>query len=347
MHAFLSYRREDSSAWAGRLRDSLAARFGPERVFQDVVAISPGDSFDDAIDRALEQCDVTLVVIGPRWLETRGADGTPRLADSDDYVRRELVAALEHGQHVIPVLVGGAAMPAATALPPELRPLARRQAVALRDETWHADVDRLIGALTGSDTTRRRSHRVFAVVALAAAAVIAVTVAVVTLTRSPEDSDRERGGGTVAAGGSTTTFNVNLTKLPKCSSPSTSEWTALAWSGESAPRPDARWDFKVLGASYRPSHDGGWEVVVRVLATNPGGTEVTIRHLPFYELLADSEQSGPPTCFDVVGGDDDVSPLGSSEALVGFYLDAAPTGTAELAVDDGEHYRVELTASRR
>ena len=39
MRIFLSYRREDSSAWAGRLRDALSARFGEDNIFQDVVAV--------------------------------------------------------------------------------------------------------------------------------------------------------------------------------------------------------------------------------------------------------------------------------------------------------------------
>jgi hypothetical protein len=74
--------------------------------------------------------------------------------------------------------------------------------------------------------------------------------------------------------------------------------------------------------------------------------DASLIHYPFYELLVDGEASGPPICFDVVSGEDSVSPLGSSEALVGFELEAAPTGTAELAVDSsGESYRMELTAT--
>jgi len=134
-------------------------------VFQNVVAIGPGEDFDDAIEAALDQCDVTLAVIGPRWLVTTGSDGEHRLADPDDYVRRELAAALVHGHQVIPVLVGGATMPAPAALPSELRPLAQRQAVSLRDETWHADVNRLVEALIGTVPTKR-SRRLLAVAAL-------------------------------------------------------------------------------------------------------------------------------------------------------------------------------------
>jgi TIR domain len=107
MRIFLSYRREDASAWAGRLRDALAAQFGEENVFQDVATVRPGQRFTDAIDVALSRSDVALAVIGPRWFMAAGDDGEPRLAKSDDYVRAELMAALAHTKQVIPVLVGG------------------------------------------------------------------------------------------------------------------------------------------------------------------------------------------------------------------------------------------------
>ena len=78
MRIFLSYRREDSSAWAGRLNDGLGAQFGARNIFQDVVAIGPGEDFTAAIDRALGDADVTLVVIGPSWLTAAGPDGVRR-----------------------------------------------------------------------------------------------------------------------------------------------------------------------------------------------------------------------------------------------------------------------------
>src|SRR5262249_30636629 len=144
MRIFVSYRREDASAWAGRLSDALAARFGEQNVFHDVVTLRPGEDFTDAIDSALSTSDVVLAVIGPAWLTAANADGEPRLLTSDDYVRAELAAALAHTKQVVPVLVGGAPMPAAAQLPDELKPLAQRQAVVLDDATWRHDVDRLI-----------------------------------------------------------------------------------------------------------------------------------------------------------------------------------------------------------
>jgi hypothetical protein len=49
-------------------------------------------------------------------------------------------------------------MPTAARLPDELKPLALLQAVTLRDESWHRDVDDLIRAL-GGDQLRARPKR--------------------------------------------------------------------------------------------------------------------------------------------------------------------------------------------
>lgn len=88
MSVFLSYRRDDSGPRAGRLRDALAARFGDDNIFQDVVAIAPGDRFDDAIDSALRQGDASIAVIGPGWISAVDAHGQARLTNTDDCAPR-------------------------------------------------------------------------------------------------------------------------------------------------------------------------------------------------------------------------------------------------------------------
>jgi len=56
---------------------------------------------------------VLLAVIGPRWLALLAT----RAGDPKDFVIIEIKAALDQGKLVIPVLVGGAAMPSAETLP--------------------------------------------------------------------------------------------------------------------------------------------------------------------------------------------------------------------------------------
>src|SRR3954447_26591883 len=84
---FLSYRREDTRSYAGRLRDEFARQFGLERVFMDVDSIAPGSDFTEAIDRALEQTDVFVVLIGPHWSSARDRADRRRLDQPNDYVR--------------------------------------------------------------------------------------------------------------------------------------------------------------------------------------------------------------------------------------------------------------------
>ena len=71
---FISYRRADSDGWTGRLRDTLRARFG-KRVFHDVDNIPDGEIFSDVIDRALQECEVALIIIGPNWATARDERG--------------------------------------------------------------------------------------------------------------------------------------------------------------------------------------------------------------------------------------------------------------------------------
>lgn len=63
---FISYRREETDAYAGRLYDRLSSRFGEERVFMDIDSIPLGDDFVDVITNKVESCDVLLALIG-KW----------------------------------------------------------------------------------------------------------------------------------------------------------------------------------------------------------------------------------------------------------------------------------------
>lgn len=144
---FLSYRRDDSAGFAGRLADAMEAEFGAGSVFRDVDDIRPGEDFIHAIESHLQQVGVVLVMIGPRWLDA-GADGRRRLDDANDFVRQEIQAALESGKPLIPLLVGGASMPAEADLPAAIAGLSRRQAVVLTDGNWRGDVERLVASLS-------------------------------------------------------------------------------------------------------------------------------------------------------------------------------------------------------
>src|SRR5262245_17340226 len=118
----VSYRRADSAAIAGRIFDRLVSHYGEDAVFMDVDDIPFGIDFRQHIKGVLESCDVLLAVVGPRWagLSAEGA----RIKDAADPVRVEVESALQRGLPVIPVLVDGARMPAASELPEALQPFA-------------------------------------------------------------------------------------------------------------------------------------------------------------------------------------------------------------------------------
>ena len=91
---FVSYRRTDSAAAAGRLADALEQQFGKSSIFMDVDAIPPGVDFTSFLRKAVESAQVMLVVIGPNWLEASSGDGLPRLHNPHDFVRLEIEAGL-------------------------------------------------------------------------------------------------------------------------------------------------------------------------------------------------------------------------------------------------------------
>ncbi len=141
---FISYRREDGAAEAGRIADRLQLHFGEERVFQDVDNIPLGIDFREYIDQQLDQCRLFLVVIGDRWLDVLLE--RRQQPDTADYVFHEVLAALEKETlPVVPVLVGNASVPPAAALPEPIRALSYRNGMRVRsDNTFDAQVQKLI-----------------------------------------------------------------------------------------------------------------------------------------------------------------------------------------------------------
>src|SRR5262245_9727075 len=144
---FISYRREESGAAAGRLHDRLRDHYGRDHVFMDVDSIEPGLDFVEAIERTVGACDVLIALIGRHWLTVTDAEGRRRLEDPGDFVRHEVATALQRRVRVIPVLLQGTRMPRAEELPDALTPLTRRQALDLGDTHFHRDVDGLIETL--------------------------------------------------------------------------------------------------------------------------------------------------------------------------------------------------------
>jgi hypothetical protein len=140
---FISYRRDDSRAHAGRLQGDVSRRYSEEHVFRDV-EIPPGVDFGEYITSLVDKCNVVLAIIGPGWLDSRNREGERRIDDPDDWVRLEIERALAHdGVELIPVLVDGARLPPREELPESLQALRRRNAFELSDRRWDYDVEQL------------------------------------------------------------------------------------------------------------------------------------------------------------------------------------------------------------
>lgn len=331
MKIFLSYRRADSAPWAGRLGDALVSRYGSGNVFQDVVTIRPGERYADVMNAAVADADVVLAVIGPGWLLPTDA-GPPRLADPQDYVRRELVAAIAHARLVIPVLVGGAALPTVDQLPEDLRPLVARQAVVLEDEDWSADVDRLFAALS-PDAVARRPRRRAATLAAAGAVVVLVVAGVLAWQFL----------GSAAGGGASTSVQSGSTSPAAaadtaCATPAGQGWTSIGTSPPTTSTGD--WRFTATGGGYRPLDAGGWSVVL-ALHAELVATQSDYLYPDTYRLLSGG-QTVAARCFSYLGVNR-LDPGMATDVLVGFTVDAEPTDAKILTIDTyGQHYQVEI-----
>jgi cellulose biosynthesis protein BcsQ len=132
---FISYRRSERGH-AARIYDHLVRTLGEDRVFMDV-GVLPGDDWVKASSEAVLAAAVVVAVIGVGWAQR----------DAGDFVNRELETALTAGKRVIPVLVDGATMPLASALPAGVEGLVRLNAAVLSDERWTFDVDRVLAAV--------------------------------------------------------------------------------------------------------------------------------------------------------------------------------------------------------
>ena len=106
MHeVFVNYRTGDAQDAAAAINVDLSHRFGTHAVFFAGKSIPAGQDFREALPREVRRSRVLLAVIGENWLK-RDPHGRRLLDDPEDWVRREIAEALDHGVEVIPILVG-------------------------------------------------------------------------------------------------------------------------------------------------------------------------------------------------------------------------------------------------
>lgn len=143
---FISYRRGDSADFTVALYNELCKLFGEEKIFKDINSIPLGLNFASVLEKALDESSVVLLVIGPGYISDHGH----RLFQETDWVRQEVVMALDRDMRVVPILVNGAPLPKQNELPETMQPVINRQAATIDNVSFREDVRRLAQGL--SDT---------------------------------------------------------------------------------------------------------------------------------------------------------------------------------------------------
>jgi hypothetical protein len=148
---FISYRRA-SNQWAiERLYEVLADKFGADDVFFDRVAIEPGADWLASLDREIAQASAVILVYSKEWAGTKD-DGSRRIDQIDDMVRRELITANRFGRPIFPVIIDDSAPPNSGHLPEGLRFVLKRQFLKLVPATaeFSAQAQQLTQAIAGA-----------------------------------------------------------------------------------------------------------------------------------------------------------------------------------------------------
>jgi len=158
LRVFVSYRRADSEASAGRVADALARQFGSGRVFLDTGSMPLGLEFMSVLERELTRADIVVVIIGNSWASIADKRG-PRLHQEDDPVRFEISRALREGKKVVPVLVDDAPIPSRETLPEDLRGLHAFTFLPVRNASFASDFDALVDGVLGRPRGQLRTER--------------------------------------------------------------------------------------------------------------------------------------------------------------------------------------------
>jgi TIR domain len=147
---FINYRKEDSRWNTEALYNELLKYFARESLFKDFNTIELGEDFVVSIKKALDQCDVLLIVIGKSWLDIKDQRGARRLNDDKDFVRIEIATALKRNIRIIPLLFDNVEMPQPELLPEDMQQLSSRQFLSISDTKFTSDVQKLAESIQKS-----------------------------------------------------------------------------------------------------------------------------------------------------------------------------------------------------
>lgn len=161
LQIFISYRRDDTSGWAGRLIDHLKGEkeFQDGGIFFDMTSIPIGVDFMNRIEAAISVSDVFIAVIGKQWMDIEDENGERRIQNPQDPVRNEIAFAIGLDLPILPVLVGGAGMLNPDDLPDEIRALARPNAGEINNARFDDDFKAFMAAIRKMAADHKRDSK--------------------------------------------------------------------------------------------------------------------------------------------------------------------------------------------
>lgn len=141
---FLSRRPGDGEALARRLDLWMSLRFVERPIYRGDDPAPEDMNVPRALAARLANADALLLIIGPDWTSPENA---ARLSDPEDPVRAAVERAFLQDADIVPVLIDGAAMPAAESLPARLRPLTNLTPLRVGADAFEDDMNALATAL--------------------------------------------------------------------------------------------------------------------------------------------------------------------------------------------------------
>ncbi len=142
---FISYRRSTGSQLASLLKVHLQLR--GLTVFLDVAELGSG-KFDEAILTTIERSSNFLLVLSESCLDRCRGD-----VHQQDWLHKEIVCALKHKKHSIPVIESNFKWPTESSLPEDIKQIFTWNGVSWSHEYQEASVEKLINFLQLSPRT--------------------------------------------------------------------------------------------------------------------------------------------------------------------------------------------------
>lgn len=145
---FISYRRDGGEMLAHILYERL--KESGYAAFQDVESLRSGD-FNTALYDVIESCQDFLLILSPGALD--------RCSNSNDWVRNEIVYALQNNKNIIPIMMRGFEWP--EVLPEDLEPLRYKNGLTASTEYFDQFLKKLADFLVSQKAApveKRKTH---------------------------------------------------------------------------------------------------------------------------------------------------------------------------------------------